>query len=261
MLGVLANAVRVTKPCVCPRGLAALTKKAMATVRYLGQAAAQEVDVQLMGPKYAFSIDQLMELAGLSVACAIAKEYPAETMGALKMLVVCGPGNNGGDGLVAARHLKHFGHLPAVYYPKRTDRPLYRNLTTQCTNMDIPFLDSMPSSDQLTDYRLVVDAIFGFSFQGSVRAPFDTVLSAINSSKVPVCSVDIPSGWDVERGNVIGCGLTPTMLVSLTAPKLCAQSFKGVHYLGGRFVPPQLAADFELDLPPYEGSSQCVRLH
>lgn len=46
--------------------------------------------------------------------------------------------------------------------------------------------------------------------------------------------------WDVERGDVSGGGLRPHMLVSLTAPKLCAQQFGGSHhYLGGRFVPPQ----------------------
>lgn len=63
--------------------------------------------------QYGFSVDQLMELAGLSVATAIAKEYPNQSG---KVLVCCGPGNNGGDGLVAARHLKLF-----VYYPINVD--------------------------------------------------------------------------------------------------------------------------------------------
>ena len=55
-----------------------------------------------------FTLDQLMELAGLSCAEALAKAYPLEAHA--KVLVVAGPGNNGGDGLVAARHLTHFGY-------------------------------------------------------------------------------------------------------------------------------------------------------
>jgi NAD(P)H-hydrate epimerase len=64
-----------------------------------------------MGP-LGFSVDQLMELAGLSVACSVASEYPAASHP--RILVVAGPGNNGGDGLVAARHLYHFGYSVQV---------------------------------------------------------------------------------------------------------------------------------------------------
>ena len=64
-----------------------------------------------MGP-LGFSVDQLMELAGLSVACAVAHEYPKAKNG--HVLIISGPGNNGGDGLVAARHLHHFGYNAQV---------------------------------------------------------------------------------------------------------------------------------------------------
>jgi hydroxyethylthiazole kinase-like uncharacterized protein yjeF len=56
------------------------------------------------------AVDQLMELAGLSVACAVA----AESSVGSRVLVLAGPGNNGGDGLVAARHLHHFGYQVQV---------------------------------------------------------------------------------------------------------------------------------------------------
>jgi len=48
------------------------------------------------------------------------------------------------------------------------------------------------------------------------------------------------------------------MLVSLTAPKLCANYFNGKHFLGGRFIPPELESKYELNLPPYPGIDQVV---
>lgn len=91
-----------------------------------------------------FSVDQLMELAGLSVACSLAEELPPDSHP--RVCVLAGPGNNGGDGLVAARHLWQFGYRPAVCYPKPTDRPLYNGLVTQCRALGIPFV----GADELT---------------------------------------------------------------------------------------------------------------
>lgn len=71
----------------------------------------------------AFSIDQLMELAGLSVSQAVFKLHPPQKGN--RVLVACGPGNNGGDGLVAARHLWHYGYKPTMYFPKQTKNELY----------------------------------------------------------------------------------------------------------------------------------------
>ncbi|CAG8564556.1 1334_t:CDS:2, partial [Paraglomus occultum] len=125
-----------------------------------------------MSQNGAFSIDQLMELAGLSVSCAIAKVYPVRSHP--RVVVCCGPGNNGGDGLVAARHLFHFGYSPSIFYPKRSGRDLYQRLVTQCDNLKIPSITDLKQQLEQTD--LIVDAIFGFSFSGKVRAPFDDVI-------------------------------------------------------------------------------------
>lgn len=73
--------------------------------------------------------------------------------------------------------------------------------------------------------------------------------------------MDIPSGWHVENGKTDECNFEPSLLISLTAPKLCAKHFKGqYHYLGGRFVPPALLAKYQLELPVYPGTETCVKL-
>ena len=67
------------------------------------------------------------------------------------------------------------------------------------------------------------------------------------------------AGWDVEKGDP--SGIQPEVLVSLTAPKMCARLFKGRrHFLGGRFVPPELAAKYQLNLPDYPGTEPVVEL-
>ncbi|XP_028566046.2 NAD(P)H-hydrate epimerase isoform X1 [Podarcis muralis] len=229
--------------------------------KYLGQKEAQAIDQELFD-EYKFSVDQLMELAGLSCATAIAKAYPVgSTINQPTVLIVCGPGNNGGDGLVCARHLKMFGYEPTLFYPKRPNKPLFEGLTTQCKKMDIPFLSEFPSEAAFIDelYGLVVDAIFGFSFQGAVREPFGTILSTLEKVTVPIVSIDIPSGWDVEKGNPDG--LQPDMLISLTAPKKAAKQFTGrYHFLGGRFVPAALQKKYSLNLPEYPETDCVLRL-
>eukprot|EP00057_Strongylocentrotus_purpuratus_P002764 XP_003725195.1 PREDICTED: NAD(P)H-hydrate epimerase isoform X2 [Strongylocentrotus purpuratus] len=226
----------------------------------MGQKEAIEIDKELFDD-YAFSVDQLMELAGLACATAIAQAYPASSMGGdPTVLICCGPGNNGGDGLVCARHLKFFGYFPTIFYPKRPDKKLFNNLTTQCAALDIPFLSYLPSSSLInSSYNFVVDALFGFSFKGEVRAPFGEVLENLKHISIPLCSIDVPSGWDVENGNPDG--LKPELLISLTAPKKCAKLFQGkYHFLGGRFIPPEMASRYELSLPDYPGTDCIVQL-
>jgi NAD(P)H-hydrate epimerase len=77
-----------------------------------------------------------------------------------------------------------------------------------------------------------------------------------------VVSIDVPSGWDVDGGEPSRSSLQPAMLVSLTAPKKCAAYFRGHHWLGGRFLTPDIARTYGLEtlLAKYEGCDQVVKL-
>ncbi len=123
---------------------------------------------------------------------------------------------------------------------------------------DVSELESSPACASGPPPDLVVDSVFGFSFTGVVRSPFDKLIAAMKGSTAPIVSVDVPSGWDVNEGNPSQDGLDPSMLVSLTAPKLSSRHFHGRHFLGGRFVPPSIISKYELTLPNYPGTSQCV---
>lgn len=190
------------------------------------------------------------------------------------------PGNNGGDGLVAARHLAHFGFDATVVYPVRSTKAHFVNLVRQCEDVGIPVLDGMPdvataaaaaaeahdddarggsgtARPRAARYDVIVDAVFGFSFRGgsAPREPHASAISAMRDMRrrgdpaVVLVSVDVPSGWDVDGdgdgdGSTARDRLVPDVLVSLTAPKPFARGFRGRHFVGGRFLPPALAEKY-----------------
>ncbi|KIX09489.1 YjeF family domain-containing protein [Rhinocladiella mackenziei CBS 650.93] len=217
-----------------------------------------------MSEEGGFSIDQLMELAGLSVSQAVYKVHPPSQ--GKNILIACGPGNNGGDGLVCARHLHHYGYAPTIYYPKPTNTTLFAGLQKQLRHLHIPFLSTIEEfASALESADLVIDSLFGFSFRPPVRPPFDTALSRIISSHKPILSVDIPSSWDVEGGppaqDQLGADFMPRYLISLTAAKPCVRWFKGErHFIGGRFLSEDVAKKYGLEAPGYEGVDQIAEV-
>ncbi|PON26429.1 hypothetical protein TGAM01_v204905 [Trichoderma gamsii] len=223
-------------------------------LKTIGAKAAAALDQELMSTG-AFSIDQLMELAGLAVSQAgLSFRLKGSYENGLVVL-------KGGDGLVAARHLFHYGYRPTVFYPKRSKNELYQRLAKQLEDLDIPFVDDFPAAIESTDH--VVDAIFGFSFSGEVREPFPAVIQALQETKLPITSVDAPSSWDIENGppkTGLGSSFMPTALVSLTAPKPLVNHFTGRHFVGGRFVSPSIAKKYNFEVPPYQGVDQVVEI-
>lgn len=236
----------------------------MSSISYLKQDVAQKIDKELFDD-YKFSVDQLMELAGLSVATAAARTYPLNMSGNKNVLVIAGPGNNGGDGLVAARHLKLFGYTPTIYYPKKTDKELFNNLVTQCKKMGIEFVNELPSKDK--NFAVIIDSLFGFSFKPPVKEELQPAMKYLLETKSPVCSVDVPSGWpidgfddDLQASNGSEF-VQPDCLVSLMAPKICSKQFRGKnHWLGGRFCPDAVIEKYELSLPDFPETDVIVQL-
>ena len=133
----------------------------------------------------------LMESAGRAVAEEIVRRY-----GARKVLVLCGPGNNGGDGFVCARYLKHWG------WPVRLallgDRG---ELTGDAAAMAALWDGAVEAGVSIGDAGLIVDALFG---AGLSRDFPQELAEAINGACVPVVAVDVPSGLDGATGRPRG---------------------------------------------------------
>jgi len=236
---------------------------------YLNAEDSAALDAELMSVP-GFSLEQLMELAGLAVAEAVYAvvpplDAPIDGKARKKVLLVCGPGNNGGDGLVAARHLVLFGYDCTVVYPKQSKKQHFINLKKQMEDVNVDILEEMPADAKEGKYDVIVDAIFGFSFkgEGGIREPFGSIIKDMVASQgkgdgdgTVIISVDVPSGWDVNGGDLTGAGFMPDVLISLTSPKMSAKKFVGRHFVGGRFLPPAIAKKYGVRMPPYKNVQQ-----
>jgi len=129
--------------------------------------------------------EELMEHAGGAVAGVIAHRYD---VGGKNIQVFCGPGNNGGDGFVAARRLMDVGAIvEVILLTEKVKGPARRALETLSLPIH-PF-------DETTKVKgLVVDAILGTGVRGDLRGKYRHAVSLINESKEPVISVDVPTG-------------------------------------------------------------------
>ncbi len=158
--------------------------------------------------------EELMEAAGTALAEAVAGLAPEGPV-----RIVCGKGNNGGDGQVAARHLRGMGFEVEVL-----------ELFAEGAAAD---LDAW-----LEDSGTVVDAIFGTGFAGSPRAPADAAIEAINRCGAPVVACDIASGVDASSGEVEGVAVEADLTVSFHAAKIGHRIAPGKWHTGELRVVP-----------------------
>ena len=204
---------------------------------FLTSDAARRLDEDLTAGRAceARSLEALMRAAGRAAATAT-----LDAFGGTDFVVLCGPGNNGGDGLALAREVatRRRDARVSVWYPKGAGtNELYGELVRECRETaNVEFVDEDAVLGMMRERatsaaatpRCFVDALFGFSFKGAVRAPFVNVLNALvaltngDARETFTVSLDIPSGWDVDAGAPDdGDVFVPDLLVSLTAPKQC----------------------------------------
>jgi len=160
---------------------------------------------------------ELMEAAGRALAAATERSVRGDG----PVRVVCGKGNNGGDGLVAARHLAAAGHEVEVLllWPAGELSP------DATVNLDrlagaVRELGDGEAGTALAGSGAVIDAIFGTGFSGAPRDPAATAIEAMNECGAPVVAADIASGVDASTGEVEGAAVRADATVSFHAAKL-----------------------------------------
>jgi hydroxyethylthiazole kinase-like uncharacterized protein yjeF len=142
----------------------------------------------------------LMENAGRAVADEVSRRFPdAETV-----MVLCGPGNNGGDGFVAARHLRERGYKVRLGFNGDPTR-----LPTDAAAMAKLWSEGRVklSADLLVGSDVVVDALFGAGLARPIEGAFAELIDDVNASGLPVVAIDVPSGIYGTTGEVRGTAI------------------------------------------------------
>jgi hydroxyethylthiazole kinase-like uncharacterized protein yjeF len=182
----------------------------------------------------------LMERAGKGVADAILCHFPQSR----NPLIVSGRGNNGGDGFVVARYLREAGRDPSVVLLAKTDeltedaRCNYERMRKECSLDGHAFLpDEQARVDDLravltSEPDLIVDAVFGTGFRGSIRHPLVSLIEFLNAMRVPRVAVDIASGVVADDGSVGGVAFRADLTVTMALPKVGHFLPPGIDYTG-----------------------------
>lgn len=192
-------------------------------MQYLSAAEMREID-RVTVEQHGVSREQLMENAGAAVARFARLQWPA----ARRIVAICGKGNNGGDGLVAARHLSNAGCEVSVVLLAQPAQ-LKGEAATNLAKLSLKplviagaqTLDKPEVSQALTAADLILDAVYGTGF----HPPLDLVTAAVkqrlDSLSAPVLAVDLPSGWDADSREMRNPeAFRADAVVTFTAPKL-----------------------------------------
>jgi NAD(P)H-hydrate epimerase len=149
----------------------------------------------------------LMENAGRAVAEAVARRFPDQE----SVAVLCGPGNNGGDGFVAARHLEERGYKVRLGFDGDEARlpPDAAEMARRYSGTREPLGPGL-----LKRSNVVVDGLFGAGLARPVEGKLAGLIEAVNASNLPVVAIDMPSGIDGTTGEVRGTAVRATATVT-----------------------------------------------
>ncbi len=174
--------------------------------------------------KRGISFPQLMENAGQACSEIIRNHFYISKSNPKKALILCGKGKNGGDGFVIARHLWEYGCEVTVMLtcgePKAKDAiDMYSLVETagiDIVNYDDNINAALPYIDKS---EIIVEAIFGTGFSGSLNHSLSTLAKAVNNSDATVISIDVPAGADCDSASVKGTVFKADITIAVSAYK------------------------------------------
>ncbi|HBT40037.1 MAG: Carbohydrate kinase, YjeF related protein [Thermotoga sp. 50_1627] len=180
----------------------------------------------------------LMERAGLAVVLALEQELG--DLSSKSFLVLCGTGNNGGDGLVVARNLLDHTDMVSCVIVGEEER--MTNLTRdnlerlRLIGVDVKKFGSDIGLNGLAEMikrsDVLVDALLGTGSRGEVRGPLSDIINLVNLYAGYVVSVDLPSGLECDTGRVLGMAIKANLTVTFVLPKPCHVLFPGRELTG-----------------------------
>lgn len=229
-----------------------------------------EVD-RAMIEDYHIELIQMMENAGRAFA-ELARRWMGGTVKGHSIIVLCGNGNNGGGGMTAARRLHNWGAEVIVALTRSADelRGLPAHQLDSLRWMKILIIE--PASLRFANAQrksstpsLILDAIIGYSLNGSPRGVAADLIRWANGQNVPILALDTPSGLDLTSGMAHDPTIRANATLTLALPKQGllnpqSSSYVGDLYLADISVPPELYTKMGIIIPPLFERQDIVRI-
>lgn len=197
--------------------------------------------------EFGIDVRSLMENAGFGVA-DLARRMLGGTVGGTRICCLAGKGNNGGDGLVAARHLRNWGGLVTVVLGG--ERGEFREVPAEqlavADRMRIPIGGP---AEGFGGAGLLVDALLGYGSRGNPREPLAGLIRRAGKSGIPILAVDIPSGLDATTGDPGDPCIAAKATVTFGFPKAGflnpeSRAFVGELYLADISIPERISGRY-----------------
>ncbi len=203
----------------------------------------------LMPKKFHIKNEMMMELAGYHLAAYIRDNFKER-----EILVCVGKGNNGGDGLCAARHLMNFGFDVKIFLAT----PDLNELSLK--HLRIAYSLSIPVLKSIGQHQLILDCLFGYNLKGNPKKPFDSFIEAINQNK-KIIACDIPSGIDADEGPIHETYVNATHIVFMGMPKKGCSQLKAKKAVVDIGVPKKLYPLIEVQEKNYFEKKSVIKLN
>jgi len=230
----------------------------------------REVD-RMMVEEIDVSIIMMMENASRNIAVLVRTMLGGSVMGK-KIVILCGKGNNGGDGLGAARHLINFGAkvicllTTEVVELKTNARQQYDILHNSQAQVEAYHGSRCFSLlEDFIDADLLIDALIGYDLKGNPREPIATFIQKANESEKPILAVDIPSGLDGDTGKPHILTVKAHTTLTLALPKVgllteSAKPYVGELYVADLSVPKTVYARLGITVPILFEKEEIVKI-
>lgn len=199
--------------------------------------------------EFGIDVAVLMENAGIQVG-TLARKMLGGSVAGRRVCCVAGKGNNGGDGLVAARHLHNWGaRVRVVLGAEKGDlRELPAKQLGLLERMGVEMNGPSASFDGA---ELIVDALLGYGSRGNPREPMAGLIRNVNSSGIPVLAVDVPSGLDATTGEPNEPCIVANATVTFGLLKTGFLNRESMRFIGELYM-----ADISLPEPIYRKYGQ-----
>jgi len=212
---------------------------------------------ELMVKHFKISVVMMMENAGYRSAEFFRQEFPKRK----KILICVGKGNNGGDGIAAARHLLNFGYKPRIFLipPQLKKEPATHLKIAKILN--IPLFTSITQlKKEVKKTDVIYDCLIGYNLRGNPRGKFAEAIELMNNSKKLIVACDTPSGIDTDKGAIYSPYINASHIVFLSLPKIGCKKLKAKKFVADIGVPADLYPKIGIVKRDYFNKEEIIKL-